>query len=186
MNCTYSFRAARRLHPWACLLIVLLVFWGGCQTKEPTLSKGAHALKKELLEEMNKLTTLLIEPVSKQDWDAVKTVLKKSYEEMEQGGKLVGSYISVIDRDGIRQVIYPSVEGRRWDYSSYKEFKESVEKQKKLPFTVYVKETKWSGLIAPIVKKKEVIGNFVISFPVENLEKKWNISEKEFLIINFN
>ena len=186
MKSTQPFQAARLVRPWAYFLICLTLVLGGCQAKEPPLSKEAQALRKELLEEVNKLTTLLIEPVAKQDWEAVKPILKKSYEEMEQGGKLALTKIAVMDPNSIVQDMYPPAAGRHWDFSSYKEVKEVFTNQKKLPMKVYVTGNKVYGLVAPIQQRGKVIGVLVMGFPANVLEKKWQISEKEFMSINFN
>jgi hypothetical protein len=186
MNCAYPFQAARLVRSWACLLICLALFLGGCQAKEPPLSKEAQALKKEMLKEIDKLTKALVEPVTKQDWEAIKPILQESYEEIKQAGKLVPGRIVVMDRNGITQDMYPPREGGHWDFSSYKEVREAFDNQKKVTVKIYLKGDKVYGFIAPILQEGKVIGAVVNGFPAKEMEEKWQISEKEFMSIDLN
>src|SRR3974390_1145279 len=101
------YEIARRDCPWICLVICLAVLLAGCQSKGPPLSKEAQAVKKVLLEEMNKLTTALREPVARQDWPAVEPILQTFQEEMKKRGQAVPSALLVLDRNGISQVRFP-------------------------------------------------------------------------------
>ena len=180
------FNAVSRVKLFAGLLICLALFSGGCQPKEPPLSKKAQALKKEMLQKMDKITQRLIEPVVKQDWEATKSILQEYYEEMKQGGKLELARIVVMDHNGISQDMYPFREGGHWDFSSYKEVREALDKQQKVTFKVFVRGDKVYGFIAPILQEGKVIGAAVTTFLAKDLEENWQISEKEFLSIKFN
>ena len=92
---------------WVYVVICLAVILGGCGAPKPPLSKKAQALKKELLGEIQKLTPQLIEPVSKQDWEAVKPNLQASYETMEKAGKLAPLTIVLMDQTGIVNERFP-------------------------------------------------------------------------------
>ncbi len=186
MNCTCSFQAAGWVRSWACLLICLALFLGGCQAKEPPLSKEAQALKKEMLKEIDKLTKALVEPVTKQDWEATKPILQKSYEEMKQAVKLVSIGIALMDQNGISQDMYPPQEKAHWDFSSYKEVKNAFDNQKIVTIKVYAKGEKVYGIIIPFLQKSKVIGAVVIGFSAKEMEEKRQISEKEFMSIDFN
>jgi hypothetical protein len=187
MKSTCAFQAARRVRLWICLLICLAVFLGGCQAKEPPLSKEAQAFKKEILQEMDKISKRLVEPVSKQNWQAVEPILQTSYQEMEQRGKLVLTGMVVMDRNGITQGSYPPEEERRLDLSSYKKVRQVLDKQKKVTQGVfYEKGEKIYALLSALLQEGKVIGAVGIGFFAKEIEEKWQVSEKEFLSINFN
>ncbi len=186
MNSFYFFKVARRVQPWACLLLCVVVFLGGCQTEKPSLSKEAQALKKEMLQEMDKITKRLVEPVSKKDWKALRPILKTSYEEMEQGGKLVPTRIMVMDRKGISRSIYPPIKKARWDFSSYNYIREAYDNKINVGLRGFLRGGKVYGFVAPLLHKGKVIGGVSMGFPSEEIEEKWKVSEKEFMSINFN
>jgi hypothetical protein len=139
MKSFYFFKDARRLQPLACLLLGVVVFLGGCQTEKPSLSKEAQALKKEMLQEMDKLMERVVEPVSKKDWKALRPILKTSYEEMKQGGKLVPTRIMVMDRKGISRSIYPPIEKARWDFSAYDHIREAYDNKTNVVFEGFLR-----------------------------------------------
>lgn len=139
MNLFYFFKVARRKLPRACLLLCVVLFLGGCQTEEPPLSKRAQDLKKEMLQEMDKITQRVVEPVSKKNWKALRPILKISYEEMEQGGKLVPTRIMVLDRKGISRAIYPPLKKARWDFSSYNQIREAYDNKMNVGLRGYLR-----------------------------------------------
>jgi hypothetical protein len=159
---------------------------GGCQTEKPQLSKEAQALKKEMLQEMEKITQILVEPVSKKDWKALRPILQKSYEEMEQEGKLIPTRIMVLDRKGISRAIYPPIKKARWDFSSYKQIKKAYEKKMNVGLKGYLRGGKVYGFFVPIFQNTKLLGGVSMGFSANDIEEKWKVSENEFMNINFN
>jgi len=186
MNSFYCFKIARRAQPWAFLLLCVVLFLGGCQAEEPQLSKGAQALKEEMVQEMDKITKRLVEPVSKKDWKALRIILKTSYEEIEQGGKLVPTRIMVLDRKGISRSIYPPMKKARWDFSSYNQIREAYDNKMNVGLRGYLRGGKVYGFFAPLIQKTKIVGGVSMGFSSKEIEEKWKISEKEFMSINFN
>jgi hypothetical protein len=179
------YQTGRRLFPWACLVICFAVFLGGCQAKEPPLSKQAQAVRQGLLGEVNKLTTEVAEPAAKQDWGALGPILQNSYQEMKKRGGFVPFRIVVLDRDGITQERFPPVRQENLDFSNYEPAKTVFNEKKKTQAMLYLEGTKIFILIAPILQQDQVTGAVVMGFPDQELQK-WKISEKEFLAIDFN
>lgn len=186
MNSFYFFLVGRRIQHWACLLLCVVLFLGGCRTEKPLLSKEAQALKKEMLQEMDKITKRLVEPVSKKDWKALRPILQISYEEIEQGGKLVLTRIMVLDRKGISRAIYPPIKKARWDFRSYKQIREAYDNKMNVGLRGFMRGGKVYGFVAPLVKNGKVIGGVSMGFSSKEIEEKWKVSEKEFMSINFN
>ena len=186
MKAYYLFKVLRRKQTWACLLLCVSMLLGGCQREKPPLSKEAQALKKEMLQEMDKIKDKLVEPVSKQDWKALRPILQTSYEEMEQGGKLVPTRIMVLNRKGISRAIYPPIKKARWDFSSYNHIKDAYDNKMNVVFEGFMRGGKLFGFFAPILHKGKVIGGVSMGFPAKEIEEKWKVSENEFMKINFN
>jgi hypothetical protein len=178
-------RTARRIGPWAYLVICLAVISGGCQSKEIPLSKAAQTCKKALLGEMSMLTTALAEPVAKQDWEALIPILQMSYEKMEKEGKFVPFRIGVLDRDGIVQGMFPPRKGGRLDFSNYDPAKVVYEQKRKTQAMLYLEGKKIFTFMAPLLQQDRVTGAVAMVFPEEELQK-WHVPEKEFLSIDFN
>ena len=82
-----GYQKVRRACSLISLVMCLVVILGGCGEKAPPLSKEAQALKGKLLGNMGKLTQALTAAVAQQDWEAVRQILQRSYEEMEKQGK---------------------------------------------------------------------------------------------------
>ena len=178
-------QTARRSCPWACLVVCLAVLLGGCQSKGPPLSPEAQAVKKELLGEMGKLTTALAEPVARQDWEAVHPILQASYEEMKKSGKVVESYLAVLDGNGVMQDRFPAKKIEHPDFRNYKSVKIVLNEKRKAQEMLYLGGAKIFILMAPVLKNDQVIGAVAMGFPEEELQR-WKVPEKEFLSIDFN
>ena len=178
-------QTARRACPWAGLLVAVAVILGGCQPKAPSLSPEALAVKKALLGEMGKLTTALAEPMAQQDWEAVKPILQASHEEMKISGKVVESYLVVMDRNGIVQDRFPPRKVEHFDFMNYESVKIVFQEKRKAQALFYLGGTKIFVMIAPLLKNDKVIGAVAMGFPEEELQR-WKVPEKEFLSIDFN
>ena len=186
MKAYYLFKVLRRKQTWACLLLCVSMLLGGCQREKPPLSKEAQALKKEMLQEMDKIKDKLVEPVSKQDWKALRPILQTSYEEMEQGGKLVPTRIMVLNRKGISRAIYPPIKKARWDFSSYKQIKKAYDNKMNVGLTGYLRGGKVYGFFVPLFQNEKLLGGVSMGFSSNDIEEKWKVSENEFMEINFN
>ena len=183
MNSFYFLKIARRVQLWACLLLCVVVFLGGCQTEKPQLSKEAQALKKEMIQVMDRITEKLVEPVSIKDWKALIPILQTFYEEIKQEGDLVPKRIMVLDRKGISRAIYPPIKKARWDFSSYNHIKDAYDNKMNVVFEGFMRGGKLFGFFAPILHKGKVIGGVSMGFPAKEIEEKWKVSEEEFLSI---
>ncbi len=111
---------ARSVCLWACLVIMLALMAGGCQSKAAPLSKNAEALKQQLLREMNTLTAALVAPVAKQDWQAVESILPAKMAELKKRGDVTPANIVVVDKNAISQARFPAGEAHQGlDFMNY-------------------------------------------------------------------
>lgn len=185
MHSGHLVKASKLTMSWVYVVICLAVILGGCGAPKPPLSEKAQAFKKELLGEIQKLTPQLIEPVSKQDWEAVKPILQASYETMQKAGKLAPLIVVLMDQNGIIQERVPPTKESHFDFSNYAPVKTMFAEKRKVQATPYLKGTKIYVILAPLLKENDVAGALGMVFLESELEK-WKVSEKEFLDINFN
>ena len=174
---------------WACtwvgLVICLAVILGGCGKKEVPLTKAGQKCKKALLAEMNELTTALTGSVAQEDWVTTEKILQTSFEKLQNEGIFAPERIAVLDRNGITQGGFPPRTIRAMDFSSYQQARIVYEQKKITPTMLYLEGNKIFVLIGPLLQKNQVIGAALMIFPDESL-KKWQVSEQEFLSIDFN
>ena len=176
---------ARSVRPWACLVIMFALVAGGCSKAAP-LSKNAAALKQQLLREMNTLTVALVEPVAKQDWQAVESILPAKVAEMKKRGDVTPANIVVLDGNAVTQARFPSNEARQGlNFMNYQPAQKVFKEKRKTQVQLYRGDKKIYAFIAPILQQDQVIGAVAMGFPEEDL-KIWKVSEQEFLNIDFN
>jgi hypothetical protein len=178
-------QTARRLCPWVCLVICLAIILGGCQKKEVPLNKAGEACRKALLGEMNMLTEALAGAVAKQDWGALEPILQTSLEKLKKEGKFVPFRIGVLDQNAITRAMFPPREGGALDFRNYQPAQTVFEQKKKTQAMLYLEGKKIFILVAPILQQDQITGAVVLAFPEAELQK-WQVSDKEFLSIDFN
>ncbi len=186
MDIPPSVKTVRQLSLSGWFLICLAVLLGGCQASKPQLGPEAQALKTQLLGDLNKLTSQLVEPVAQEDWPAVEPILQTAYENMPKEAKLVPERIIVLDRNGITQARFPSVDVGQFDFSNYTPAKTVFNEKKKVQAALYFKGTKIFVVIAPLLQNNNLVGAVALAFPAAALEKQWHVSEKEFLSLDLN
>ena len=182
----FSGQFARSVCLWACLVIMLALMAGGCQSKTAPLSKNAEALKQQLLSEMNTLTAALVAPVAKQDWQAVESILPAKMAELKKRGDVTPANIVVLDKNAISQARFPAGEAHQGlDFMNYQPAQLVFTEKKKTRAQLFRGDKKIYVCIAPILQQDQVIGAVAMGFPEEDL-KIWKVSEQEFLNIDFN
>jgi hypothetical protein len=186
MDIPPSVKTVRQLGLPGLFLICLAVLLGGCQVSKPPLGPEAQALKTQLLGDLDKLTSQLVEPAAREDWPAVELLLQTAYENMQKEAKLVPKMIVVLDRNSITRVRFPSSDVGQFDFSNYAQAKTTFNKKRKDQAIFYLKGTKIYIVLAPLLQKNNVIGAVALSFLAAALEKQWHVSEKEFLSIDLN
>ncbi|MFZ2086949.1 MAG: hypothetical protein WAU47_00105, partial [Desulfobaccales bacterium] len=177
----------RRGHAlWVYLLMGLAVVFGGCQAKEVPLSQEAQGLKKDMLGELDKLTAAVLTPAARQDWQALNPIVQTFYEEMVKAGKVLPFRIGVLDRDGVARGMFPPAKEQGLDFSGYATTKTVFNEKKKAQTALHLGEKKIFAVVSPLLEKNQVIGAVALVFIEEELQKTWKVSEKEFLVIDFN
>ncbi len=178
-------KATPRTKRWGVFLLCLTVLAGACSNPPP--SPEAQALKKEVLEEIKNLTSQLIDPLStEQDWESLRPMLQSSYEIMQAKGKLLPLEIVVLDGDGITRVRFPSEYIRHYNFSKYQPAQAAFTEKRNAQGALYFKGEKIFIIFAPLLQKDKVIGAVGFSFPEDQVRKQWNVSEEDFLKLDFN
>jgi len=179
-------QTVRKANVWLLVLICLAVVSGGCREKEPALNKDAQRLKNELLDEISWLMPKVLEPVGKEDWEAIPPVLQSFFEEIGKKGKIVPARLVILDRNGITQVTFPPKKEEYLHFYNYEPAKVVFTKKRKAQAILYLGLEKFFVIMAPILEEGQVIGAVALGFSEEELKNTLKISEKEFLDINFN
>ena len=186
MNFAQSRNIVRQLNLSGLFLICLALLLGGCQASKPKLSPEAKALEKQLLGDLKTLTPQLTGPVAQEDWSAVTSILQTAYENMSKEAKSVPELIVVLDRYGITQARFPSLEKGRFDFSNYAQAKKVFNEKTRVQAALYFKGTKIFVVLAPILQNNNLVGGVALAYPADALEKQWHVSEKEFMSLDLN
>lgn len=181
----WKFRS--RVHLGLALLVATMVFCG-CQAKQPPLSPAAAAFKQEIKNCLVNLSTALIEPVAKKDMAAINAALSKIESPAVKLCTLCPFQIGVLNQYGEGLAAYPPKSGNNArNYSRYDLIAKAIKSKKIHQQRFFLQDGSGLYLIcAPIVRADNVIGLVVIAVNSEDATKRWGLTEKDFLALNFN
>ena len=96
--------------------------------------------------------------------------------------------IGVLDPSGKILAAYPvKGDGKAKDYSSYDLVKKAISSKKIQQQALFLPDgSKLYLVCAPLIRKDELIGLVAIAISSADAEKRWNLTEKEFLALDFN
>jgi hypothetical protein len=167
------------------LLIALVVT--GCGPGAPPLTPQGKAFKQEIGGLIQQMQQSLADPVARNDVPAIDQVLQ-SFSNSTAGLCIDCPYkTAVLNKDGILLTTFPNnkIVGR--NFSSYKIVTQALHRRRTTQSQAYLADSsKIFFISAPLVSHNEVVGVAVLALSPADLEKKWHLSEKEFLAINFN
>lgn len=160
---------------------------GGCSPTTPPLSPEAVAFKEEVGSLVHQLVASLVEPMRKNDIAAITKVLKQFAKETP-GICVDCSYrAGVLNSQGDLLITYPRTEIVGMNFSSYTRLLEAIQKQRITQRPVFLPNGQKTYFIsAPIAKGGKVLGAVVLNITPADLAQKWQLSEEEFLAIDFN
>lgn len=192
---TYRFRRkemstckeARKIRRWAAVLIFLSVVLSACQSRQAPLSPAAASFKKEMREELAKLTPALTGTVSQGDVAAINAVLEKLSAEAIHAGRPWTFRIGILDRNGVGLAAFPLQNHPHKDFSSYDGFAKVFKDHQTVTERFYMQDGAQIYVIAaPLLRQDQVVGGLALVLSAADAQKKWGISEKEFMAIDFN
>ncbi len=172
---------------WPVLLVSAVILLLGCH-QEPPLNPGIASFKQELKSCFDSIAITLMEPVARKDVAGVKAALEKVESPAVKLCRLCPFEIGVLDPSGKILSSYPvKGDGKAKDYSSYDLVKKAISTQKIQQQALFLPDASKLYLVcAPLIQKGKLIGLVAIAISSADAEKRWGLTEKEFLALDFN
>ena len=173
---------------WPVLLVSAVILLFGCQAREAPLSPGAATFKQELKSCLDNLAATLMEPVAKQDLAGIKAALEKVESPAVKLCRLCPFEIGVTDPSGETLAAYPvKGDGKAKNYSNYDLVKKAISSKKIQQQRFFLQDGSELYLVcAPLIREDKLIGLVAIAISSVEAEKRWDLTEKEFLALDFN
>jgi len=176
-----------RGHVWPVLLLGAVILFFGCH-REPPLNPGIATFKQELKSCLGSLSTNLEEPVARKDIAGITAALANVESPTVKLCRLCPFEIGVLDPAGKILATYPvKGAGKAKDFSSYDLVKKAISGKKIQQQGLFLPDgSKLYLVCAPLIRKDVLIGLVAIAISSEDAKKRWSLTEKEFLALDFN
>jgi hypothetical protein len=178
---------ASRAFFWLILGWAALLVWG-CQAKP--LSPGAANFKHEIKHCLNDLSAALQEPVARRDVPAIDAALSEVESPALKLCRLCPFRVGVLDQFGEALATYPPKPGgtpQGKNYSSYELVSKALKSKKIQQQRFYLQNgNKLYIICAPLLKNGNVIGLVALAINSADATKRWGITDKDFLSLDFN
>jgi hypothetical protein len=173
---------------WTAFLASAVILLFGCQAREAPLSPGAATFKQELKDCITNLSAALLEPVAKRDLAGIKLALEKAESPAVKLCRLCPFEIGVTDASGETLAAYPvKGDGTGKNYSQYDLVIKTIHSKKIQQQRFFLPDGSELYLIcAPLIRQDKLIGLVAIAISSVEAQKRWDLTEKEFLALNFN
>jgi len=173
---------------WLVLLASAVILLVGCQAREAPLSPGAATFKQELKSCITNLSATLIEPVTKRDLAGIKAALEKAESPAVKLCRLCPFEIGVTDASGETLAAYPvKGDGKGKNYSQYDLVIKAINSKKIQQQRFFLQDGSELYLVcAPLIREDKLIGLVAIAISSVEASKRWGLTEKEFLAMDFN
>jgi hypothetical protein len=180
-----------RQNPWfkaylwqvlACLAILLC----GCRAQEPPLSPGAATFKKEVKDCIAGLAAPLVEPVFRKDVPAITATLKEVEPKAIKLCRLCPFRIAVMNQLGETLAVHPPKD-KAANFSSYDLVIKAINSKQIQQQRFFLQDGSQLYIICtPLIRQDQVVGLLAIAINSEEAQKRWGLTGKEFLALNFN
>lgn len=177
---------ASRASFWPILGLAALLVWG-CQAKP--LSPGAANFKHEIKHCLHDLSAALKEPVARRDVAAINAALDEVESPALKLCRLCPFQVGVLDQFGEALATYPPRPGgtQGKNYSSYGLVSKTLTSKKIQQQRFYLQNgTQLYIICAPIFKNDKLVGLVALALNSADAAKRWGITDKEFLSLDFN
>jgi hypothetical protein len=169
----------------ATLVGALLVLFG-CQASQPPLSPAAASFKKEVKKCLTTLSASLVEPVSKGDLDGIRAKLNEIEPQAVKLCRMCPFNIGVLNRYGETLAVHPPRD-RSSNFSGYSLVIKAINSKKIQQQRFFLQNGSELYIICdPILRDGQVIGLTAIAISAEEAKRRWGLTEKEFMTIDFN
>jgi hypothetical protein len=170
------------------LLVSAVILLFGCQAKEAPLSPGAATFKQEIKGCLINISDSLMDAVVKKDVAAIKAALEKVESPAVKLCRLCPFELGVTDASGETLAIYPDKgDGKGKNYSNYELVIKAIKSKKIQQQRFFLQDGSELYLVcAPLLRQNTLIGLVAIAISSVDAAKRWDLTEKEFLAIDFN
>jgi hypothetical protein len=170
------------------VLVVAAILFCGCQAKPAPLSPAAATFKHEIKTCLANLSTALMEPVANKDVAAINAALSKIESPAVKLCSLCPFQIGVMNRSGEGLAAYPPKSSNNGkNYSRYELIGKAIKSKKIQQQRFFLQDGSGLYIIcAPLVREGNVIGLVAIAVNSEDATKRWGLTEKDFLALDFN
>lgn len=168
------------------LLLVALGILGGCQPKPPP-SPEAESFRQEIQNLLRQLQLSLAASTAQRDIAAIDKMLAAKSGSTPNICLDCPYRAGVFDQEGVLLTTFPKIKTKGLNFSSYKKFQETIQKQRITQSLFYLPDrSKMYFINAPLVQGRRVVGVVVLGMTPADLERKWHLSEAEFLALDLN
>jgi len=146
------------------------------------------SFKEEVKKAIKKLSVPLMDPISKNNIDAIQEELNKIISDAEKEGKPLRYGIGILDKNGTA-VTGRYIVGtfREEDFTKYKFVRRAFKQKKITQDRLYLQDSSELLLIcAPLVQRKNVVGAIVLGFNPAEVKKDYALDTNQFLALDFN
>jgi hypothetical protein len=173
---------------WPVLLASAIILLFGCQAREAPLTPGIASFKQEIKSCLDSLSVTLLEPVARKDLAGIMAALANVESPAAKLCRVCPFEIGVLDPSGKILSTYPvKGDGKAKDFSSYDLVKKAISSKKIQQQGLFLPDgSKLYLVCAPLIRKDELIGLVAIAISSVDAEKRWNLTEKDFLALDFN
>jgi hypothetical protein len=173
------------VHLWPVLVAVVLLFFG-CQAKEAPLSPAAASFKHEVQRCLASLSGPLVGPVFHKDLPEIKATLEKAEPQAVKLCRMCPFSIGVLNQFGETLAVHPPKKNAG-NFSNYDLVIKAINTKKIQQQRFFLQNGSELYIIcAPILRQDTVIGLVAIAINSEEAQKRWGLTEKEFLALDFN
>lgn len=173
--------------PVVILLALMVLGTAGCGAPRQPVSPEAAALKQEILDTLQHLQKSLVDPVAREDIPAIDAVLAGLAKNSVDICVDCPYRSAVLNKDGVVLTTFPKNDFIGRDFSSYRIISEPLSRQRITQRQIYRPDgVKMYSVSAPLLRDNKVAGVVVLTLAPLDITKKWRLTEKEFLAINFN
>jgi hypothetical protein len=173
---------------WTVFLASAIILLFGCQAREAPLNPGIATFKQELKSCIDSLAITLMEPVIRKDLAGIRDALEKVESPAVKLCRLCPFEIGVTDASGETLVSYPPKgDGKGKNYSNYDVVIKTINSKKIQQQRFFLSDGSELYLVcAPLIRADKLIGLVAIAVSSVEASKRWGLTEKEFLAIDFN
>ncbi|MEW6387148.1 MAG: hypothetical protein AB1491_06505 [Thermodesulfobacteriota bacterium] len=178
-------RPRRRLWPYLAVMAALLSL--GCQAQEPPLSPAAALFKKEVKDCVNRLATALIQPVAAGNKAAILATLDKVEPETIKLCRMCPFITAVLNQQGDILATHPPRPHTTRNFADYKLVIKTINSKRIQQARFYLQNGQQLYIISvPLLQADRVIGIMAIAISAQEAKNRWDVTEKEFMTLDFN